>query len=85
MQGHHLSRLKGFYEQLNNCWVNRAALVYVAPFCLSMQVADLLAEAEMFSQNSIRWLNLIDSDRDQKLNLGEDLPPRVTNLRVQTR
>ncbi len=55
----HLSRLTGFYEQLKDRRVIRAALVYVALFWLLMQVADLLAEAEILSQVSVRWLILL--------------------------
>ncbi len=54
-----MSRLTGFYAQLKDRRVIRAALVYVALFWLSMQVADLLAEAEMISQESVRWLILV--------------------------
>jgi len=54
-----LSRLTSIYAQLKDRRVIRAALVYVALFWLSMQVADLLAEAEMLSQDSVRWIILI--------------------------
>jgi TolB-like protein len=54
-----LSHLTGFYEQLKDRRVIRAALVYVALFWLLLQVADLLAEAGMLSQVSVRWLILL--------------------------
>ncbi len=57
--GSRLSRLTDLYEQLKDRRVIRAALVYVALFWLLMQVADLLAEAEILSQESVRWLILL--------------------------
>ena len=54
-----MSRFKSFYAQLKDRRVIRATLVYVALFWLLMQVADLLAEAEMISQESVRWLILL--------------------------
>ncbi len=54
-----MSRFKSFYAQLKDRRVIRAVLVYVALFWLLMQVADLLAEAEMISQESVRWLILL--------------------------
>lgn len=53
-----MSRLTGLYEQLKNRRVIRAALVYVAFFWLLIQVGDLLVEAEVLNQESVRWLIL---------------------------
>jgi len=57
--GSRLSRLTDLFEQLKDRRVIRAVLVYVALFWLLMQVADLLVEAEIVNQESVRWLILL--------------------------
>jgi TolB-like protein len=49
-------RWKILYEQLNDRRVIRTGLVYLAFFWGAVEVADLLAGAEMLSEDLVRWL-----------------------------
>jgi len=53
-----MSRLTEFYRQLKNRKVIRTAVVYLAVFWASIEVADLLAGAEMLGEQYVRWLLL---------------------------
>jgi TolB-like protein len=51
-----MSRLTDLYRQLKNRKVIRTAVVYLAVFWASIEVADLLAGAEMLGEQYVRWL-----------------------------
>ena len=51
-----MSRLTDFYRQLKNRKVIRTAVVYLAVFWAAIEVADLLAGAEMLGEQYVRWL-----------------------------
>lgn len=53
-----MSRWKAVYEQLKNRRVIRTGVVYLAFFWGAVEVADLLAGAEMISEDRVRWLLL---------------------------
>ncbi len=51
-------QLSKFYEQLKRRRVIRAAVIYAALLWAILQVADLLAEAEIVSGSVVRWVIL---------------------------
>jgi TolB-like protein len=53
-----LSR-KSLFEQLKERRVIRASLIYIALLWVALQAADLLAGAEMLSEQLVRWLILV--------------------------
>jgi TolB-like protein len=53
-----VSRWNAVYKQLKNRRVIRTGVVYLAFFWGAVEVADLLAGANMISENRVRWLLL---------------------------
>ena len=53
-----MSRWQAIYEQLKNRRVIRTGVLYLALFWGVFEVADLLAGAEMISEELVRWLLL---------------------------
>ncbi len=51
-----MSRLVEIYKQLQNRRVIRAAVVYLAVFWLLLQVADVVSETDLVSEEFVRWL-----------------------------
>ena len=52
-------QIKIFYEQLTRRRVIRAAVIYAALLWALLQVADLLAGADMISDTTVRWAIVI--------------------------
>jgi len=46
------------YRQMKNRRVIRAGVIYLAVFWLALQVADIVAQSDLVSENSVRWLIL---------------------------
>lgn len=54
-----MSRLTDFFKQLSKRRVIRAGVLYAAGLWLILQVADLLAQAGMVSDDFVRWMILL--------------------------
>ncbi len=54
-----MSRLTDFFQQLSKRRVIRAGVLYAAGLWLILQVADLLAQAGMVSDDFVRWMILL--------------------------
>ncbi len=54
-----MSRLTDFFQQLSKRRVIRAGVLYAAGVWLALQVADLLAQAGMVSDDFVRWMILL--------------------------
>ncbi len=54
-----MSRLTDFYRQLSKRRVMRAGVLYAAGFWLALQVADSWAQADLVSDDFVRWMILL--------------------------